>query len=67
MMPFHGDKTMPRLKLKAGSPTFSWLFDTGAPLTCMYKTSFEAAFSTKVPKQISDASDCIEALGDKMS
>jgi len=55
MMPFHGDKTMPRLKLKAGSPTFSWLFDTGAPMTCMYKTSFEAAFSKKVSKKISDA------------
>jgi hypothetical protein len=37
MMPFNGDKIRPRLAVKAGDKTFSWLFDTGAAVTCMNK------------------------------
>jgi hypothetical protein len=35
MMPFNGDKIRPRLAIKEGDKTFSWLFDTGAAVTCM--------------------------------
>jgi hypothetical protein len=40
MTPFNGDKIRPRLAIKAGDKTFSWLFDTGAAVTCMNKQSF---------------------------
>jgi hypothetical protein len=51
--PFNGDKSRPRLAVKAGDKTFSWLFDTGAAVTCMNKQSFELAFGHSKPKQIS--------------
>jgi len=35
MTPFNGDKIRPRLTAKAGGQTFSWLFDTGASISCM--------------------------------
>jgi hypothetical protein len=44
MTPFNGDKNRPRLAVKAGNKTFSWLFDTGAAVTCMNMDSFELAF-----------------------
>jgi hypothetical protein len=44
MMPFNGDKIRPRLAVKAGNKTFSWLFDMGAAVTCMNMDSFELAF-----------------------
>ncbi len=44
MTPFNGDKIRPRLAVKAGDKTFSWLFDTGAAVTCMNKQSFDLAF-----------------------
>ncbi len=53
MMPFNGDKIRPRLAVKAGDKTFSWLLDTGAAVTCMNKQSFELAFGQSKPKQIS--------------
>jgi hypothetical protein len=53
MMPFNGDKIRPRLAIKAGDKTFSWLFDTWAAVTCMNKQSFDLAFVNRKPKQIS--------------
>ena len=63
MTPFNGDKIRPRLAVKAGDKTFSWLFD----VTCMNKQSFELAFGHSKPKQISKPQSCVAASGDKMS
>jgi hypothetical protein len=67
MMPFNGDKIRPRLAVRAGDKTFSWLFDTGAAVTCMNKQSFDMAFGHTTPKQISKPQSCVAASGDKMS
>ena len=67
MTPFNGDKIRPRLAVKAGDKTFSWLFDTGAAVTCMNKQSFELAFGHSKPRQISKPQSCVAASGDKMS
>jgi hypothetical protein len=67
MMPFYGDKIRPRLAVKAGNKTFSWLFDTGAAVTCMNKESFDLAFGHYKPKQISRPQSCVAASGYKMS
>jgi hypothetical protein len=48
MMPLNGDKIRPRLSVRAGNKTFSWLFDTGAAVTCMNKESFDLALTAKV-------------------
>jgi Retroviral aspartyl protease len=52
MTPFNGDKIRPRLAVKAGNKTFSWIFDTGAAVTCINKESFDLAFGHYKPKQI---------------
>ncbi len=67
MMPFNGDKIRPRLVVRAGNKTFSWLIDTGAAVTCMNKESFDSAFGLSKPKQISKPQSCVAASGDKMS
>jgi hypothetical protein len=67
MKPFNGDKIRPRLPVRAGSKTFSWLFDTGAAVTCMNKNSFDLAFGQSKPIQISKPQSCVAASGDKMS
>jgi hypothetical protein len=67
MTPFNGDKIRPRLAVRAGDKTFSWLFDTGAAVTCMNKQSFDLAFGHSKPKQISKPQSCFAASGDKMS
>jgi hypothetical protein len=67
MTPFNGDKIRPRLTVRAGDKTFSWLFDTGAAVTCMNKQSFDMAFGHNSPKQISKPQSCVAASGDKMS
>jgi len=67
MTPFNGDKIRPRLAVRAGDKTFSWLFDTGAAVTCMNKQSFDMAFGHTKPKQISKPQSCVAASGDKMS
>jgi hypothetical protein len=67
MTPFNGDKIRPRLVVRAGYRTFSWLFDTGAAVTCMNKQSFDMAFGHSTLKQISKPQSCIAASGDKMS
>jgi len=53
MTPFNGDKIRPRLAVKAGNKTFSWIFDTGAAVTCINKELFDLAFGHYKPKQIS--------------
>ena len=67
MKPFNGDKIRPRLPVRAGNKTFSWLFDTGATVTCMNKESFDLAFGHSKPEQISKPQSCVAASGDKMS
>jgi hypothetical protein len=67
MTPFNGDIIRPRLVVKAGNKTFSWLFDTGAAVTCMNMDSFELAFGQSKPRQISKPQSCVAATGDKMS
>jgi hypothetical protein len=67
MTPFNGDKIRPRLAVRAGNKTFSWLFDTGAAVTCMNKQSFDLAFGHSKLKQISKPQSCVAASGDKMS
>jgi hypothetical protein len=39
-----GVKVRPRINVKSGSQTTSWLFNTGAAITCMNSPSFNAAF-----------------------
>jgi hypothetical protein len=67
MTPFNGDNIRPRLGFKAGDKTFSWLFDTGVAVTCMYKESFDLAFGHYKPKQVSQPQSCVAASGVKMS
>ncbi len=67
MTPINGDKIRPRLWVRVGNKTFSWLFDTGAVVTCMNKESFDLAFGHYKPKQISTPQSCVAASGDKMS
>ncbi len=67
MRPFNGDKMRPRLAVRAGNKTFSWLFDTSAAVTCKNKESFDLAFGHSKPKQISKPQSCVAASGDKMS
>jgi hypothetical protein len=61
MMPFNGDKIRLRLTVKAGNKTFSWLFNTGAAVTCMNRQSFEMAFEHSKPRKISKAQSCVAA------
>jgi predicted aspartyl protease len=60
-------KIRPKLAVRAGNKTFSWLFDTGAAVTCMNKQPFELAFENSKPRQISKPQSCVAASGDKMS
>jgi hypothetical protein len=53
--------------VKVGDKTFSWLFDTGAAVTCMNMDSFELVFGHSKPRQISKPQSCVAASGDKMS
>jgi len=59
MKPFNGDKIRPRLEVRAGKKSFSWLFDTGAAVTCMNKESSDLAFGHSNPKQISKPQSCV--------
>jgi Retroviral aspartyl protease len=66
MTPFNGDKIRPRVTAKAGGQTFSWLFDSGASITCMTAQSFYAAFPHSKPCRVQDAQHCTATSGDKM-
>ncbi len=66
MTPFNGDKIRPRVTARAGGKTFSWLFDTGASVTCMTANSFNAAFPQDKPRRVQNAQHCTTASGNKM-
>jgi len=54
-----GEKIQPRINVKTRNQTMSWLFDTGAAITCMNSRSFKAAFGMQKLKKISNAQSCI--------
>jgi hypothetical protein len=54
-----GEKIQPRINVKSRNQTTSWLFDTGAAITCMNSQSFNAAFGMQKLKKISNAQSCI--------
>jgi len=62
-----GEKIRPRINVRTGNQTTSWLFDTGAAITCMNSRSFNAAFGMQRPKKISNAQSCVAASGDAMN
>ena len=62
-----GEKVWPRINVKTGNQTTSWLFDTGAAITCMNSRSFNTAFWNQKPKKISNAQSCVATSGDAMN
>jgi hypothetical protein len=52
MTSFNVDRIRPRVTARAGGKTFSWLFDTGASVTCMTAESFKAAFPHSQPRRV---------------
>jgi hypothetical protein len=46
---------------------FSWLFDTGASVTCMTAASFKAALPHSKPGRVQNAQHCIAASGNQMN
>jgi hypothetical protein len=64
MTHFNGDRVRPRITARAGNKTFSWLFDTGASVTCMIAASFHAAFPSFKPRRVQN---CTAASGNKMN
>jgi hypothetical protein len=45
----------------------SWLFDTGAAITCMNSQSFNAAFGSQKPRKILKAQSFVATSGDAMN
>jgi hypothetical protein len=62
-----GEKVRPRVNVKTGNQTTSWLFDTGAAITSMNSRSFNAAFGNQKPRKIANAQSCVAASGDAMN
>jgi len=62
-----GEKVRPRVNVRTGNQTTSWLFDTGAAITCMNSRSFNSAFGNQKPKKIANAQSCVAASGDAMN
>jgi hypothetical protein len=62
-----GEKIRPRINVKTGNQTTSWLFDTGAAITCTNSRSFNAVFGTQKPRKISNAQSCVAASGDAIN
>jgi hypothetical protein len=56
-----GNKVRPRLNVRAGNQTTSWLFDTVAAITCMNSRSFSTAFAQQKPRKISNAQSWVAA------
>jgi hypothetical protein len=56
-----GEKVRPRINIRTGNQTKSWLFDTGAAITYMNSRSFNAAFGNQKPKKIANAQSCVAA------
>jgi hypothetical protein len=67
MTPFNGDRIRPRLIAKVGGQTFSWLFDTGASITCMMQASFNTAFPHQKPHRVQSCQHCTAASGIKLN
>ncbi len=67
MTPFNGDRIRPRLTAKVGGQIFSWLFDTGASITCMPQASFKAAFPHNKPHRVQNSQHCTAASSDKLN
>ncbi len=67
MTPFNGDRVRPRVTVRAGGKTFSWLFDTGTSVTCMTAESFHAAFPFDKPRRVQNVQHCTAASGNKMN
>ncbi len=57
-----GDKVWSRVNLRAGNQTTSWLFNTGAAVTCMSSRSFNMAFGQQKPWKVSNAQSCMDAM-----
>jgi len=62
-----GEKVYPRINVRTGNQTTSWLFDTGAAITCMNSWLLNAAFGSQKPKKISNAQSCLAASSDVMT
>jgi hypothetical protein len=62
-----GEKIRPRINVRTGNQTTSWLFDTDAVITCMNSRSFNAAFGNQKTKKIANAQSCVAASGDTMN
>jgi len=58
-----GEKVHPRINVKTRNHTMSWLFDTGAAITCINSQSFKAAFGNHQPKKLSNSQSCVAASG----
>jgi hypothetical protein len=58
-----GDKVQTRINVNQKN---SWLFDTGAAITCMNKRSFNTAFAEQKLRKISDAQSCVAAFCNAM-
>ncbi len=58
MTPFNEDRIRPRVTARAGGKMFSWLFDTGASVTCITAESLRAAFPHSKPRRVQNAQDC---------
>ncbi len=67
MTSFNGDRVRPRVTARAGGKTFSWLFDTGASVTCMTAESFHATFPLAKPCSVQTAQHCTATSGSKMN
>jgi hypothetical protein len=67
MTPFNGDRVRPRVTARAGGKTFSWLFDTGASVTCMTAESFNAVFPLAKPCRVQNTQHCTAASGNHMN
>jgi hypothetical protein len=62
-----GEKIRPRSNVKTRNQTTSWLFDTGANITCMNSRSFNTAFGMLKPRKISNPQSCVASSGDAMN
>jgi len=67
MTTINGDWIRPRVTARAGGKMFSWLFDTGASVTCMTAASFKAALPHSKPGRVQNAQHCIAASGNQMN
>ncbi len=67
MTPFNGNRIRPRVTARAGGKMCSWLFDTGASVTCMTAESFKAAFPHSKPHRVQNTQHCTAASGNQIN